>query len=156
MALLLCWPSDLQAGNRVTIRDWFNLVVKEGLTQFQEQLFAADVDAAATAAATPQLLQLTSHEEADTSNPVSQANCQSNSSGGLSSAGFSSRVLQLLQSNNPVSEAAAATGSSWQRVWQHQTSKAGGSLTGAVRVDSYTNPKSLYTWSVYDKVWPTA
>lgn len=140
----------------MTVRDWFNLVGKEGLTQFQEQLFAADVDAAATAAVTPQLLQLISHAEADAPSPVSQTNCQSNGSGGLSSACFSSRVLQLLQSNNPVSGAAAATGSSWQRVWQHQTLKAGGSLTGAIRVDSYTTPKSLYTWSVYDKVWSLA
>jgi hypothetical protein len=38
-------------GNRVTLRDWFDLSLKEGLTQFRQQLFAADVDSASMAAA---------------------------------------------------------------------------------------------------------
>jgi hypothetical protein len=41
----------LAAGNRVTLRDWFELSLKEGLTQFRQQLFAADIDAASVAAA---------------------------------------------------------------------------------------------------------
>jgi aminopeptidase N len=35
------------SGNRVTLRDWFQLSLKEGLTVFREQSFAADMGAAA-------------------------------------------------------------------------------------------------------------
>lgn len=37
------------AGNRVTLCDWHNLTVKEGLTVYREQQFMSDLDAAATA-----------------------------------------------------------------------------------------------------------
>jgi aminopeptidase N len=34
-------------GNRVTVRDWFQLALKEGLTTFRDQLFSADMGSAA-------------------------------------------------------------------------------------------------------------
>lgn len=66
----------------MTVRDWFNLGLKEGLTQLQEQLFAEDVQTAAAIAA---------------------AELQSTSLSNTNTAAFPTiheRVLQLLESNN--------------------------------------------------------
>ena len=38
------------AGNYVTVSSWYDLVVKEGLTTYMEQAFAADLDTAEAAA----------------------------------------------------------------------------------------------------------
>jgi hypothetical protein len=51
LCLDVCPDVIVAAGNRVTLRDWFDLSLKEGLTQFRQQLFAADVDSASVAAA---------------------------------------------------------------------------------------------------------
>ncbi|WIA28644.1 hypothetical protein OEZ86_011181 [Tetradesmus obliquus] len=116
------------SGNRVTVRDWYQLTLKEGLTRCRDQAFAADYDAAASAAA------------AATSGTLG-----SSSGGSSNAAGTTSAV------------SGPAFPCSWHRVLEAQGIRCDqmpedeGSLSHPIRPCRGTSLDNLYTDTVYDK-----
>lgn len=125
--------APLPAGNRVTLCDWLNLTVKEGLTVYREQQFMADLDAAAAAVAV-------SPDWADALLQALHAHTQAAAAEG---AGASRGQLQE---------------ASWKRVQDtaylrsEQFPEDAGPLAHAIRPAAVSSLSSLYTDTVYAKV----
>ncbi|KAF8069507.1 puromycin-sensitive aminopeptidase [Scenedesmus sp. PABB004] len=128
------------SGNRVTVRDWFELTLKEGLTALREQLFSADVDAAGLAAAAA----------AAAAPPRAPG---ANSTGG----GTDAAALQELRRLAAPGAAATAgsPGAGWGRVSQAQQIRGAAASwdAQAMRPDSYESesPDELYSAAAYSK-----
>lgn len=130
MCLLCCRTC---AGNRVTLRDWLNLTVKEGLTVYREHQFMADLDAATAAVTAP-------YGSPDWE-PQLLTNLYT----------MASDAARGLPADAPQS-------SSWRRVHEakylrnEQFDEDEGPLAHPIRPAHVTSLKSLYTDTVYAKV----
>jgi hypothetical protein len=90
----------IPAGNLVTLRDWFDLSLKEGLTQFRQQLFASDVDSASVAAAAalvPAVSNDSSPLDALLAEAIAEAEAADNAS---TSAAINSSTMNASSSSN--------------------------------------------------------
>jgi aminopeptidase N len=117
----------------VTLRDWLDLTVKEGLTVYREHQFMADLDAATAAVTAP--YGSPDWEPALLSNLFTMA----------------SAAARGLPPDAPQP-------SSWRRVYEadylrdEQFAEDEGPLTHPIRPAQVTSLKSLYTDTVYVKV----
>jgi len=135
LPLSLPCPS-LPAGNRVTLRDWLNLTVKEGLTVYREHQFMADFDAAAAAVTAP---PGSSEWESE----------------------FMSKLYSMTAAAASGQPADQPQPSSWRRVLEasylrdEQFSEDEGPLAHPIRPAQVNSLCALYTDTVYAKVGPT-
>jgi aminopeptidase N len=162
---ILSYPPPLDTpplGNRVTLRDWLNLTVKEGLTVYREQQFMADLDAAAAAVTAP-----TSSTDWE---PQLLSHLYRIAAAG---SGDAPAAAAVAGQSAPASTAAAAGGGcagapvpgcSWRRVLEAchlreaQWPEDDGPLAHPIRPSQVTSLCSLYTDTVYAKVgvWESA
>jgi hypothetical protein len=164
----------------VTVRDWYQLTLKEGLTRFRDQAFAADYDAAATAAASAAAVcsPPTSSNGSSSSTPQThfEASLLQNiaamaqhmktaaAEAAAEPAGFIPAALAAAPASAP--ETAAASGAvsgpafacSWHRVLEAQGIRGDqmpedeGCLSHPIRPCCGTSLDNLYTDTVYNKV----
>jgi aminopeptidase N len=120
-------------GNRVTLRDWLDLTVKEGLTVYREDSFMADLDAAAAAVTAP-------HGSPDWE------------------AQLLSKLYDITAASAGVTLGDQPQPSSWRRVLEgaylreEQFDEDEGPLAHPIRPKHVTSLCSLYTDTVYAKV----
>ena len=159
------------AGNRVTVRDWYQLTLKEGLTRFRDQAFAADYDeAASAAAATCGTLNSSSsgphqqqYEAALLQNIATMAQQMKTAA---AEAAAAPAAVTTAPAPAPAAAAAGTTGAvsgpafpcSWHRVLEAQGIRCDqmpedeGSLSHPIRPCCGTSLDNLYTDTVYNKV----
>jgi aminopeptidase N len=169
---LCCNPGA--AGNRVTVRDWYQLTLKEGLTRFRDQAFAADYDAAASAAAAVcgPLVSTSDSSSSAYSERFEAALLQNIASmaehmktaAAAAPAGAAPAALAAAQATaSDTTSAACVVGGpafpcSWHRVLEargirgDQMPEDEGCLSHPIRPCCSTSLDNIYTDTVYDKV----
>jgi hypothetical protein len=153
----------------VTLRDWLNLTVKEGLTVYREQQFMADLDAAAAAAAVtapygstdwePELL-LHLYSIASSSAGGHNAPAAAAATSDLSAP--ASAAADAAKGGHEASGASVCTGDMlgclWRRVLEaghireEQWPEDDGPLAHPIRPSQVKSLDSMYTDTVYAKV----
>lgn len=146
----------------MTLRDWLNLTVKEGLTVYREQQFMADLDAAAAAVTAPYGStdwepELLSHlyriAAASSGNaPEVTATASQGATAAAAAAGGG------LAASGALVHTGGVPGCSWRRVLEagylreEQWPEDDGPLAHPIRPSQVKSLCSLYTDTVYAKV----